>query len=484
MRSESPGPIVRPPGLPPSTATRSNPSSFYSLGAEQATSSFCPTPTPTVTQTATSTATATATPTPTPTATATATPTPTLTSTPTPTGTPSGLAWWNCSYQYRQRLRITTGSSAVSTGYSVALTFNHAGLVAALKAQADGGDLRVVHWTGSGWSEVARALDPLSAWDSATTQIWFALVAPIAGSSTDDNYYLYYGDPSAATPPDDWANVFVVGDDFSGGGLTASLTTSTAGTASVSEAGGELFIDLDTNELTDAGMVVAANPLPSDGRFVLRHETRLVSGGGISNPEVRALGIYQSAAQPGVAPSATENPRRRITVFHRVDGDAWIFYHDTLGNPFRWDGGAWVAGQAAWTTLPLDTNYIYELVSDGASWYVKVSDAAGTPLTTTTPVLWTDVRNTGDPYWFYWGEVYTDYYYADQRSEWVYQRAYVSSEPSLAPSALRRIQRGAVLQHRRRQPRRRPRRQARPHRRRPARQQGARPSGSTMTFLR
>ena len=33
-------------------------------------------------------------------------------------------------------------------------------------------------------------------------------------------------------------------------------------------------------------------------------------------------------------------------------------------------------------------------------------------------------------YWFYWGEVYTNAYYADQKSDWLYVRKYVDSEPT------------------------------------------------------
>ena len=71
-------------------------------------------------------------------------------------------------------------------------------------------------------------------------------------SGSDGTYYLHYGYPSASNPPDDWANVFMVGDDFNDGTLTSGLTTSTNGTASISETGGEAFIDLGTDENNDA----------------------------------------------------------------------------------------------------------------------------------------------------------------------------------------------------------------------------------------
>ncbi|NIS16045.1 MAG: hypothetical protein GWN96_07410, partial [candidate division Zixibacteria bacterium] len=102
-----------------------------------------------------------------------------------------------------------------------------------------------------------RAIDPLSSWNDASTKIWFKSQATINASSSDDSYYIYYDNSSASNPPDDWANIYMIGDDFDDGTLTSAMTISTAGTASISETGGEAFIDLGTNEATDAGMLVS-----------------------------------------------------------------------------------------------------------------------------------------------------------------------------------------------------------------------------------
>jgi hypothetical protein len=80
----------------------------------------------------------------------------------------------------------------------------------------------------------------------------------------------------------------------------------------------------------------------------------------------------------------------------------------------------------------LNTYYIYDLISNGTSWYVRVSNASGTVLTETDPVTWSTIYDEGYPYWFYWGEVYTNAYYADQKSDWLYVRKYVDSEPTSA----------------------------------------------------
>ena len=124
--------------------------------------------------------------------------------------------WWNASYLYRQQITVTTGSSAVSSGYSVVATLNHASLVGAGKSQADGDDVRVLYWSAGscGWTELDRALDQSSIWDSPSTKIWYKLQAGIPASSDDGDYYLYYGYGGAANPPADKANVYLYWDDF------------------------------------------------------------------------------------------------------------------------------------------------------------------------------------------------------------------------------------------------------------------------------
>ncbi|MCZ6551327.1 MAG: right-handed parallel beta-helix repeat-containing protein, partial [candidate division NC10 bacterium] len=346
-----------------------------------------------------------------------------------------GGEWWDSNYAYREKITVTAGSAAVPSAYSVSVTFDHAALVSAGNSQADGDDVRLLHWNGSTWTELDRALDPLSSWNDASTQVWFSVVDAIGASGSDDNYYLYYGNTGATGPPADWANVFMIGDNFDDGTLTSGVSTSTAGTASITETGGEAFIDLGTNTATDAGIIVTTNSLPSDNQFAIRHKMKVFSGGGGTNPEVKAIGVLESASQPLVADAATENPRRRIIDFARTDGQSWIFYYDTGGNPFHWNGTTWVSGVANWGSLSLDTYYIHELISDGTNWYIRISDANGTAVTTTTSVAWTSVQDTGDPFWFYWGEAYTDFYFTDVKSDWVYVRDYVDPEPSTALGA-------------------------------------------------
>jgi len=282
-------------------------------------------------------------------------------------------AWWNSSYLYRKKITVTAGSSEVPSGYSVSVSLDHAALVGAGKSLASGDDVRVAYWNGSSWAELDRVVDPLSSWNNASTDIWFKSQAIINASGSDDNYYIYYANPSAGSAPDDWASIFMMCDDFNDGSLTTGVNTSTAGTASVSETGGEAFIDLGTDELTDAGIIVMANSLPSDNRFAIRHKTKLVSGGGTSNPEFKAIGVGESAGAYAVDTSTNENPRRRIIDFARVDTGAQIYYYYASEACNYWDGAAWQAGNGFWGNLSLDTYYIHELISDGTEWYVRIS---------------------------------------------------------------------------------------------------------------
>ena len=170
---------------------------------------------------------------------------------------------------------------------------------------------------------------------------------------------------------------------------------------------------------------------------MIRNKFNHVSGDTVTccNPEVKIIGIVEGVAQPTVTTSATENPRRRIIVFHRANNnETFIQYWLSEVSPFHWDGAAWVAGNGVWTnTLTLDTYYIYDLISDGTNFHIEVRDAAGTLLTSTTDVPWTSVLdNGGEDYWYYTGDVYTNAYWHDAKIDWLYLRDNVNPEPTSA----------------------------------------------------
>ncbi|HLW58356.1 MAG TPA: hypothetical protein VKV57_00355 [bacterium] len=146
---------------------------------------------------------------------------------------------WRADYDYRAQITVHAAST-VTTPYAASVTFNHAALVLAGKSLASGDDVRVRYWNGSTMVELDRLVDPTSAWNSATTTVWFALQAPIASGKTDGNYYLYYGNLADANPPANGANIFL---DYQDGTTLDGWTRRDAnpGAYSTSAANGFIF---------------------------------------------------------------------------------------------------------------------------------------------------------------------------------------------------------------------------------------------------
>ena len=130
----------------------------------------------------------------------------------------AGPRWWDPGWQYRQRIDLSAGTAAAPGGYSVPITFDHAALVTADLARSDGDDLRVAQWDGSSWIELDRILDEESSWDTATTTVWFRSIDPVAASS-NDTYWLYFGNATPPPPPTDPEAVFALSEDFESGTL-------------------------------------------------------------------------------------------------------------------------------------------------------------------------------------------------------------------------------------------------------------------------
>lgn len=124
-------------------------------------------------------------------------------------------------YAYRRRITVTAGSVGVPAGYSMSVVFDHAALVAAGRSLASGDDVRVLYWTGATWVELDRFKDIPTAWNTATTRLWFRLQAAIPALGINNNYYLHYGDLSTAPPPANGDYVFL---DFEDGTSLADWT--------------------------------------------------------------------------------------------------------------------------------------------------------------------------------------------------------------------------------------------------------------------
>ena len=122
--------------------------------------------------------------------------------------------WWDTNHTYRQALTVTTGASAPLNrynGYTAMRSLNTSTLIGAGKLLASCDDLRVAWWNGSAWVELDRHIVNCN---TAATQVWFKLRADIGDSASDDNYYLYYGNPAAGAGPANKNNVYVYYDDF------------------------------------------------------------------------------------------------------------------------------------------------------------------------------------------------------------------------------------------------------------------------------
>jgi hypothetical protein len=123
-----------------------------------------------------------------------------------------GLNWWDTNYAYRRRVTVVNNAtSTLGMNYSVSVTIDTASLISSGKLMPSGNDLRIVYDSGSVWVELDREVDGMS---TVSTQVWFKTQASIPANSSDNNYYVYYGNPSAGNPPANKGNVYEWFDDF------------------------------------------------------------------------------------------------------------------------------------------------------------------------------------------------------------------------------------------------------------------------------
>jgi len=127
-------------------------------------------------------------------------------------------------FAYRRRITVTTpllALAGVPAGYTASVVFDHAAAVAAGRSLASGDDVRILYWTGTTWIELDRFKDIPTAWNTATTRLWFRLQAPIPLLGSDNNYYLHYGDLASSLPPANGDHVFI---DYEDGTTLADWT--------------------------------------------------------------------------------------------------------------------------------------------------------------------------------------------------------------------------------------------------------------------
>jgi len=164
-----------------------------------------------------------------------------------------GLNWWNANYTYRRQITITNKASTLSSGYSILLTMDTVSLVSSGKMLSSGNDLRIVFWNESSWIELDRDIIDMN---TNLTQVWFKIQADIPASGSDNNYYMYYGNPGAGSPPANKSNVYLWFDDFN---RADNPDITTEASYSVKTGGGTWSID--NNKLKNVGAAGDPNKL-------------------------------------------------------------------------------------------------------------------------------------------------------------------------------------------------------------------------------
>ncbi|OGO39459.1 MAG: hypothetical protein A2W35_18405 [Chloroflexi bacterium RBG_16_57_11] len=134
----------------------------------------------------------------------------------------------------RRRLLIDNpNTSNLPAGYSIKLSLDTANMVTSGKLLANGNDLRLVYTGGPAPLELDRVAD--TAFNTASTEIWFKSQVAIPAGGQDSTYYIYYNNPAASTPPTNPANVFAIYDGFDDTVINTTLWTQNG---IVSESGG------------------------------------------------------------------------------------------------------------------------------------------------------------------------------------------------------------------------------------------------------
>jgi len=123
-------------------------------------------------------------------------------------------AWVKAGYESGRDDLVDYGSeeSATLSDYSVSLIMDTASLVSVGKMFSSGDDLRIVYWSGTSWIELDRDVIDMN---TTSSSVWFKIQADIPGGNSDNNYFLYYGNTTAGSPPANRSNVYIWFDDFS-----------------------------------------------------------------------------------------------------------------------------------------------------------------------------------------------------------------------------------------------------------------------------
>ncbi len=307
-------------------------------------------------------------------------------------------------YHYRRAITIT---GTAPEAYSLALTVDHALLVGESKATPDGADLRIAYEDAGVVTELDRLVDPRSAFNTATTKIWFRTVEGV-GTGT---YYLYYGNSAAGSPPTNGNMVFELYDDFQGAAIAEEWSVAEVGdaTGSAEVKAGAARLTGSSGDITGTADDFVFLNQEVSGNVVIDAEIKDAGGSLGATSKLGGLMVRQSAAVDSrfIMMTILQTPRARFSARREAEG---VPAQDTqLPVPEEFPQLVRVQRTGAQTSA---------LYSDDGVNYIALGDSA--TLTLTDPfLLGVPLANISG------GNGYID-------TEWIRARKLVSPEPSAA----------------------------------------------------
>jgi len=163
--------------------------------------------------------------------------------------------WWNQSWSFRKRLNITNNYDGVlESNFTVKVVLNTEELISTGKLLPNANDLRIVWYntSSSEWVVIPRTILDLN---TSNTSIWFKTVASIESNGFDDNYFVYYGNPSA--------------QHYSNAGLIFTYYSRMYGSTVGTTRGGDLVIIpfYDNTSYTISGGITASGVLMDNDTY-------------------------------------------------------------------------------------------------------------------------------------------------------------------------------------------------------------------------
>jgi hypothetical protein len=229
------------------------------------------------------------------------------------------VPWWNSAYSSREEITITNAATTdLLAGFQVGW---HVDVQALATKSGSFDEVRLVRWdtASSSWTELTRVIDDFGA---GQQWIWVRLAATITAGSADGGYYLYFGNGSPPTAPNDPATVFDFYDAFSESTLGSSWQNMGGYTLTGSELG------LSTNQHVHSTQTWGPGHAVD---FVLRDPVY--------------AGRYWAGLQ--LANTFNDDPPWAVWIARNQPSPATIWPELTLDNVTLWAGAAQALGTAA-----------------------------------------------------------------------------------------------------------------------------------------